>query len=105
VVENLKNIIELFCMAIRMKINLAKSMISLWGIPKMVKNHIIQLFPYNLVDLDVGLKYLGFQLKINLYKTSDWQWLIGNCGEKMNTWCNRWPSRGGRLVLVKLYWK
>jgi len=27
-----------------------------------------QLFPFYLVELDVGLKYLGFQLKANMYK-------------------------------------
>jgi hypothetical protein len=54
VIEKLKDIIELLCMATSMKINLAKSTISLWGINEMVKNFIIQLFPYYLIDLDVG---------------------------------------------------
>jgi hypothetical protein len=49
-----------------MTINLEKSMIFLWGITKQEKNYITQIFPYQLVDLDLGLKYLGFHLKPNL---------------------------------------
>jgi hypothetical protein len=54
------------------------------------------------IDLDQGLKYLGFHLKPNLYKKGDWQWLIAKVEKKINHWCNRWLSRGGRLVLVKV---
>jgi hypothetical protein len=54
-----------------MKINIAKSTISFWGLSERGKNIITQMFPYNVVELDVGLKYLGFQLKDNMYKKGD----------------------------------
>jgi hypothetical protein len=58
-----------------------------------------------MTDLEQGLKYLGFFLKPNQYKKCDWQWLIAKVEKKINTWCNRWLSRGGHLVLVKAVWK
>jgi len=45
VVEKLKEIIDLLCMAVGMKINIDKSIISLLGISKREKNIITQLFP------------------------------------------------------------
>jgi hypothetical protein len=85
-VEKLKDMIDLLCIATGKKINLAKSMISLWGINEVGKKKVIvQMFPYNLVDLDASLKYLGFQLKPNLYKICDWQWLIAKVEKKLNT--------------------
>jgi hypothetical protein len=57
VVKKLKEIIEPFYMAIFMKINIAKSTISFWGILELEKNYITHLFPYNLDDLAARLKY------------------------------------------------
>jgi len=73
----------------------------LWGISEQEKNYITPIFPYQLVDIDVWLKYLGFHLTPNLYKKCDWQWLIAKVEKKLNTLCNWWLSRGGCLVLVK----
>jgi hypothetical protein len=63
------------------------------------------------VELDVGLKYLGFHLKDNMYKKGNWKWLITKVERKINTWCNRRLTKGGRLILfrgvleaIPLYW-
>jgi hypothetical protein len=93
---------DLFCKATGMKINLEKSTLSLWGIPEQEMNYFSQILPFKLIDLDMGLKYLGFHLKPNMYKKNDWQWLTTKVEKKINTWCNRWISRGGHLVLVKV---
>jgi hypothetical protein len=66
--KKLKEIVDLFYIAMRMIINIAKSTISLWGISEMEINFITYMFPYNMVELETGMKYLGFQLKANLYK-------------------------------------
>ena len=34
-------------------------------------------FPTPVSDLQEGIKYLGFHLKPNDYRKSDWKWLIG----------------------------
>jgi hypothetical protein len=51
-----------------MKINLEKSTLSLWGIPEQEMNYISQILPFKCIDLDMGLKYLGFHLNPNMYK-------------------------------------
>jgi hypothetical protein len=59
------------------------------------------LFPFELVDFDKGIKYLGFHLKPNCYKKVDWEWLIGKLEKRLKVWSFRWISREGRLTLVK----
>ena len=59
------------------------------------------LFPYQQLPLDDGIKYLGFRLKPNCYKKEDWNWLLTKLESRINSRCNRWLSRAGRLVLIK----
>jgi hypothetical protein len=33
----------------------------------------------------------------------DWSWILSRVDQKINLWCNRWISRGGRLVLIKSF--
>jgi hypothetical protein len=67
VVENFKDIMDLFYKAIGMKMNLEKSTLTLWGTHEHEMNYISQIFPFKLIDLDMGLKYLGFLLKPKMY--------------------------------------
>jgi hypothetical protein len=46
-----------------MKINLEKSTLSLWGIPEQEMNYISSNLPFKLIDLDMGIKVLGFPLE------------------------------------------
>ena len=48
-----------------------------------------------------GIKYLGFDIKRNGYRKSDWKWLIGKLEKRLLIWINKWLSRVGRLTLVK----
>jgi hypothetical protein len=52
IVEKFKNILELFCKATGMIINLDKSTISMWGITEQEHGYFSQLFPYQVIDLD-----------------------------------------------------
>jgi hypothetical protein len=70
-VENLRDIINIFHEATRMKLNIKKSTISYWGISKTAKYLCSQVFPFQALVTDVGLKYLGFQLKENWYQKGD----------------------------------
>jgi hypothetical protein len=36
------------------------------------------------------------------YKAADWCWLISKFENRINQWCNRWLSLGGRFVLIKV---
>jgi hypothetical protein len=57
--------------------------------------------PYNFHALSEGFKYLGFFLKIDRYRSADWTWLLEKYERRINHWCSRWLSLGGRLVLTK----
>jgi hypothetical protein len=51
--------------------------------------------------LKKDLKYLGFLLKPNDYRKTDWRWLIEKLEKRLKCWSHRWLSRAGRLVLIK----
>ena len=58
--------------------------------------------PYILKPLSEGFKYLGFLLKPNAYSFKDWIWLYKKIEGKIGCWENKFLSRGGRLVLLKV---
>jgi hypothetical protein len=84
-----------------MEINMNKYCILFNDLSDNLKRQIAQIFPMKMEPLDNGVKYLGFILKPNNYTKGDWQWLIKKIEDRINCWCHRWLSRGGRLVLVK----
>jgi hypothetical protein len=64
-IENLREIINLLYEATCMKFNIDKSIISYWGLSN---NKIVlysQVFPFQVLGMDEGLKYPGFHLKSN----------------------------------------
>ena len=54
-----------------------------------------------MLELEAGLKYLGFQLKPNDYRKKDCTWLISKLEKKLKVWSHKWLSSAGRLVLIK----
>eukprot|EP00253_Pinus_taeda_P006893 PITA_06893 len=61
----------------------------------------LQAFPYNVLPLDRGLKYLGFRLKPTSQRIADWVWLVAKLEKRLSGWSYRYLSRAGRLVLIK----
>jgi hypothetical protein len=45
-------------------------------------------FPYQHLDLNDGLKYLGFTLKPNCYGKENWWWLVSKIEKIISLWCN-----------------
>jgi hypothetical protein len=84
-----------------MEINNQKSSITLSNLSEEDSLLISTRLPFRVFDLDEGLKYLGFQLKPNDYRKTDWWWLIAKLEKRLKCWSHRWLSRAGRLVLVK----
>jgi hypothetical protein len=74
--DKLKEILELYCCATRMNVNLGKSTISCYRIDEEDRDYFLNLFPYKRVDMDEELKFLGFYLKPNCYLKQDWNWLL-----------------------------
>eukprot|EP00253_Pinus_taeda_P017686 PITA_17686 len=49
-----------------------------------------------------GVKYLGFQLKVNSYSSADWQWLIDRYFKKISAWEFKCLSLVGRIILTQV---
>jgi hypothetical protein len=60
-----------------------------------------EFFSYNFIDLSEGFKYLGYFVKDDSYKASDWTWLVANFKKIIGQWCKKWLSLGGHFTLIK----
>ena len=81
----LKEILELFSKATGMDINVGKSTITTHLLRPEEELELIENFPFNIVGLDVGLKYLGFSLKANLYLKKGLELVDRQGGEKITS--------------------
>jgi hypothetical protein len=59
------------------------------------------LFQYQFGDLKNGFKYLGCFMKPDNYRVEDWRWLVRKFEKRINHWCFRWLTLGGRFILIK----
>lgn len=84
-----------------MVINLQKLAASFFHIEDTYLRYMTGFFPIQALEISEGIKYLGFFLKPNDYRKSDWKWLIGKLEKILMLWSNKWLSRADRLTLVK----
>ena len=84
-----------------MVVNIEKSTISCSKLSEQETHRIALRLPFRILDLDVGIKYLGFFFKPNSYLKAYWQWLLTKLEKRLQCWSQKWLSRAGRLVLVK----
>jgi hypothetical protein len=99
--NSFKTILNLFCSATGMKVNMEKSCLILNHCATAEEFSIASSFPAQRKSLSEGFKYLGFNLKPDNYRKEDWSWLIRKVEARIAIWVNRLLSRGGRLVLIK----
>jgi hypothetical protein len=97
-----KEHLELYCKATSMEVNQLKSSISFNGLGDEVIERIQHLLHFRFVQLQDGLKYLGFILKPCGYSIKDWRWLLGKIERRIHFWCHRWLSRDSRLTFGKI---
>jgi hypothetical protein len=97
----LTNILTMFSAMMGMSVNERKSTIYLPTVKEEHRELFSSSFPFELKEIEDGLKYLGFSIKPNKYGVADWSWFVSKVERKVNLWCNHWISRGGRLVLIK----
>lgn len=64
-------------------------------------DEICGLFGISARTVNSGFHYLCFQIKPNLYKITDWSWIIKKIDLKLKHWTFRWLSIRGRLILIK----
>eukprot|EP01018_Ginkgo_biloba_P032610 Gb_14068 [translate_table: standard] len=84
-----------------MEINWTKSALYTNALDDHLISRVERIFPLSHLDFNAGINYLGFCLKPNYYGTTDWRWLLSRIKQRISFWCNRWLSRGGRLILIK----
>ena len=75
-VQSLSDIMLLFSKATRMEINEGKYTVTTHLLTLDETQAFARVFPFIQIDIDVGLKYLGFSLKPNDCRNMDWCWLI-----------------------------
>jgi hypothetical protein len=93
--------ISFFCKATGLSVNLTKSTVHFEGLSDLELISFKTLLPYSFTDLSQGFRYLGYFLKTGTPRAADWDWLVNRVTNKINLWCNRWLSLGGRYILVK----
>jgi hypothetical protein len=94
-------LLKTFLHASRLQINEEKSTFHVAGMEESGMVPFKEIFSFSYVPIENGFKYLGYFLKPNCYKADDWRWLIKKFEKRIDHWCNRWLSLGGRLVLIK----
>lgn len=95
-----KDLLDLFCKATGMIINIPKSCIYFQNLCSADCLILGRLFPFEFKGLSEGFKYLGYHLKPNDYLIQDWKWLIRKFKRKISSWYNRYMSLGDRLILL-----
>ena len=63
---------------------------------------ISNMLSFQLKDMNDKLKYLGYFIKPNNYRISDWKWLIHKFEKRLSNWSYIWVSLGGKLTLLKV---
>jgi hypothetical protein len=100
--QEIHRILGVFCGASGLLINVQKSTFLHYGVAEDTLDNLKEVFQYNFIALSEGFRYLGYFLKPDSYKVEDWHWLISKFEKRINLWCNRWLSIGGRYVLIKV---
>jgi hypothetical protein len=95
------DILNVFCTATGLSINSSKSSVHYWGVSEADLLLLKGSIPFTFIDLKEGFCYLGFRLKPRASTPADWSWLVAIFERKINFWCNKWLSLGGRYILVK----
>jgi hypothetical protein len=68
--------LSLFKQATGMEINEQNSSITFSSMDEDEILYCLERLPFQVLDIDEGMKYLGFLLKPNDYRKTDWWWLI-----------------------------
>lgn len=97
----LQSVFDLFQKATGMIINVHKSTLTATGCSQHEVVYTRNRFPFLLLPMEEGLKYLGFRVKHGGYKIADWIWLITKVEKRLNVWYNRYLTRDRRLTLIK----
>jgi hypothetical protein len=107
----LNSTLSKFYSATKIIINCHKSVFLVQNIDPSFQHNLNAFFDIKIEILVQGMKYLGFFLKLNNYRVTDWMWLLKKIEKRIGNWKFRWLSLGGRLTLansvlhsILVYW-
>lgn len=78
-----------------MIINDGKSTLTVTTYSQHEIHYALHRFHFTQIDLEEGLKYLGYKLKLIGYKIVNWTWLIAKLEKRLNIWYLRFLSHAG----------
>jgi hypothetical protein len=68
----LRDILDLFCLATRMEINMEKSSMQFHALSDESRAHLRSILPFQHNEIEEGIKYLGFYLNHYAYLFNEW---------------------------------
>jgi hypothetical protein len=95
----IKSIINLFCEASGMDVNLSKSQIFFFNTPVEIQHHLTLLLGFTRSTLPST--YLGIPLIDNPLRNLSWDSLLSKFRKKLSLWTYRSLNLPGRLILLK----
>ena len=96
-----KIILDTFCDAFGMQINMDKSCFLYNELDVDLLNRIFGFPPYKFEQINKGFNYLGYFIKTLGYLVKDWHWILTKFANRIQHWTFCLLSIGGRLVLIK----
>ena len=81
-----KVILDTFCEASRMQINMDKSCFLYNNLNDGILNRIVGSLPYRFDHITKGFIYLGYFIKPLGYLIKDWHWLIQKFEKRIHHW-------------------
>lgn len=98
----IQKILSIFYKATGLRINVQKSSFHHSGVQNEVSEALKILYYIESTDLSGGFNYLCYFLKPTSYRLMDWNWLIEKFKRRINLWCYRLLTLGGRYILAKV---
>ncbi|KAI0519702.1 hypothetical protein KFK09_007160 [Dendrobium nobile] len=98
-VKAMKIIVEDFCKWTGQRVNFSKSQIMFGKVVRHpLRKKITKVFGFNMVK---EMKYLGVNISLRRPKVADFQELLSNVMDRLNAWCKKSLSLGGKLILIE----
>jgi hypothetical protein len=83
--REINSILLLFCNATGLQINWDKSTFHFSNLTDQSLFSLQSLFPHTFTNLSKGFDYLGYFIKVNSYRVSDWNWILEKVKKKLGT--------------------
>lgn len=88
-----------------MEVSTQKSSLLKFSLDEEFISKLKPVFPFQVLSLDFGLKYLGYCFKPNKYFKEDQNWIVKKLEKRISNQCSHWLSLEGRYILIKYFMK